>query len=807
MMILIGNVESVSADILKFDQLHVIIIDHTDIITFIDDTTPYETSNSVQVTLSSQLETKDFQLYQESGTNIFRTIVKFTSGAISASNELRVVSENTVTLSKAGLPNDTVKIKLATGTNPNPSYGNNKFTTNSANCDNGLGGDPDGDGICSNWEGPTGLTIGYPSGGPYTLSYPNAGVLELRAPDDNLKDFYLEIDYMQGHKPNVEAIWDVIRAFDSMGIGLHVQIDDEDTSDITTKIPHATCTKFPGSNVPSTSKGFDQIAGSYFGTLSERGSDWNTNGWERKHQVFHYALFTHAQCGSTSSGVGEIGGDEVMITLGVLTDVSEPVSPEHIAGTLMHELGHNLNLNHGGAYGDTKNCKPTHLSVMSYARQWTDLVPNRNLEFSRQIVNLEGDNTLTENTINEQLGIGPYSFDPQEEITWGPTPPLNRAIVGTSDVDWNGINGIETTPYTQNLNTITANGKVVCPSTLDNESLGGHNDLGALVYNIRSDGDWQDGVSVGSGTIIESNFCLPVARILSILPSNSPQPLLDFFNKYRSCQGGRGETDASLILLSFQNATSVNGTVTLTDLENLVELVSNQSSDELTSQDMIIMRLARIDSIMTYLKNTPDDHFKGSKKNLFLNEYAVKTDKIKKDIQVHKLLDVLAGLSNIYNSYSANIINSTTLNNLKSGTADIYLSINKAVLGPALSSGATTSVIYNGKINPINIAELKILLPDLFEDGDIKKDYKTYIKNGNLLITKWEIVDEGGKIRHDVTYLKPLKLQNKNTIDLKPEEVVCNPGFHKVYKPDGKAICVKDTSIPRLVSLGYIKAK
>src|SRR3972149_3086504 len=126
-IILVSNVESAAAaDSLKFDQPHVIIIDHTDVISFIDDIAPFETADFVSVTLSSPLETKSFQLNREPGTNIFRTIVKFTSSATSASNELRVASGNTVTLSKTGFtPNDQIKIKLATGITPNPAYGNN----------------------------------------------------------------------------------------------------------------------------------------------------------------------------------------------------------------------------------------------------------------------------------------------------------------------------------------------------------------------------------------------------------------------------------------------------------------------------------------------------------------------------------------------------------------------------------------------------------------------------------------------------------------------------------------------------------
>jgi uncharacterized repeat protein (TIGR01451 family) len=56
-----------------------------------------------------------------------------------------------------------------------------------------------------------------------------------------------------------------------------------------------------------------------------------------------------------TGGQGEIGGNDY-------------VEFNHDAGTLMHELGHNLNLQHGGS--DGINCKPNYISVMNYDLQF-----------------------------------------------------------------------------------------------------------------------------------------------------------------------------------------------------------------------------------------------------------------------------------------------------------------------------------------------------------------------------------------------------------------------------------------------------
>ena len=401
LIITVGNVESVSADSVKFDQLDHIIVDHSDIISFIDNTSPFE-AGSVSVTLDTPDANppKTFTLYQVSGSNpsLFRTVVKFSTGCTypCLPNELKIsaIPGETVTLSRLGVTSDTVTTKAAVGPPANPQYGNNvaPLSAESANCAQ-YGGDSEvnaggvGDGICDGWESGGNLVISH-LGGTYS---PSGGtMLQLRNPSSSQLDVYVEIDYMQGHRPNVEALWEVIKGFESMGITLHIQLDDEgSTGDL---IPHAATTRWPGSN---SFKGFQQISTTHFGTCAERrtdancaaipSTDWNstsnTGNWKRKAQVFHYGLFAHAPTTGSSTGIGEIGGNDFMITLGVLNNVNELVPPGYIEGTLMHELGHNLNLSHGGAYGDPKNCKPTHMSVMSYSRQLTDLVPNRNLEY------------------------------------------------------------------------------------------------------------------------------------------------------------------------------------------------------------------------------------------------------------------------------------------------------------------------------------------------------------------------------------------------------------------------------------------
>ncbi|MFG2814415.1 hypothetical protein [Streptomyces sp. NPDC048410] len=79
--------------------------------------------------------------------------------------------------------------------------------------------------------------------------------------------------------------------------------------------------------------------------------------------IFHYAISAHnLQAGTPSSGIAPTPGSDLIVSLGSFANQVGTVAEQ--AGTFLHELGHNLNLEHGG--DQNVNNKPQYYSVMNY---------------------------------------------------------------------------------------------------------------------------------------------------------------------------------------------------------------------------------------------------------------------------------------------------------------------------------------------------------------------------------------------------------------------------------------------------------
>jgi hypothetical protein len=156
--------------------------------------------------------------------------------------------------------------------------------------------------------------------------------------------------------------------------------------------------------------------------------------------IFHYVLFGHALAApeldlntglptghpKSVSGVADFPGGDILITLGRWrSDSIDPntgVSNDQVgsqliqAGTLIHELGHNLNLAHAGAV-KSPNCIPNYLSNMNYlyqTRGLTDALNAEHVDYSHGLLTT----VLDETALSETALLGPVGVVPTYKIRY-----------------------------------------------------------------------------------------------------------------------------------------------------------------------------------------------------------------------------------------------------------------------------------------------------------------------------------------------------------------------------------------------------
>ena len=231
------------------------------------------------------------------------------------------------------------------------------------------------------------------------------------------------------------------------------------------------------------------------------------------------------------SGVADLPGNSVLITLGLWDNFVG--TPFVIASTTLHELGHNLNLWHGGppaVWGDATtptvvepNCKPNYLSSMNYMFQVHGLFDNAgaiHLDYSGSAQSSLDENGLVDtslapappayvpawfapsgSTLALSLGVSPATrFCNGVRFSTDPAVPVPSSMARvfapstTAPVDWNG-DGIVNAAGPQNANyDATPTGFEII-----NSSLNGYNDWA----NIRLD---QLGAGRSETKISDGNF-------------------------------------------------------------------------------------------------------------------------------------------------------------------------------------------------------------------------------------------------------------------------------------------------------------
>ncbi len=217
----------------------------------------------------------------------------------------------------------------------------------------------------------------------------------------------VEVDWFTAgdhdHAPSMCELDGVVQAFARRGVTLNIEFSDS--------IPETAALEF--------------IDGSF------SSGEWATiETTYRDHPAgtgWHYGVFIHQYefggTPTTSSGLGELFGDEFMVSLGAWP--GEVGTPFDRAGTFMHELGHNLGLSHSGDQSSSlvAQYKPNLPSVMAYRYQTRGvraqmecegLVPSghpfHQLDYSADhVCTLDIDETALDESVG--IGYGPVDWN------------------------------------------------------------------------------------------------------------------------------------------------------------------------------------------------------------------------------------------------------------------------------------------------------------------------------------------------------------------------------------------------------------
>jgi hypothetical protein len=392
--------------------------------------------------------------------------------------------------------------------------------------------DSDGDGLWDDWE-----QSGIDTNGDGIVDYD----LPALGANPNRKDIFLEIDFMDcaaaggdcaagdthSHRPQTAAVDAVIAAFanapvtnpdGSMGITLHIEVDDT--------ISHQ--------NFLSLGCGF----GTTFDAVKADPANFGPNNPRRF--THHYAIFAHQQASTTtSSGCGELPGNDFIVTLGGWTETAQQQ-----AGTLMHEFGHTLNLRHGG--GDNTNRKPNYLSIMNYEFQTRGIAPTdpdgtgpltARVDFSRADLP-----DLNENSLNEPAGIGDGTDNTRRYCPDG----TSNVGAGTGAIDWNCDNdGGTDTSVAVNVNGDGVTG-----------TLAGWDDWQNLRYTFQNTPDFEDGVHETTVDLVEIDYPthleIPINVEIDIEPKGDVNPI--------NCGNGNGVIPVAILTTDNFDALSVDHT-------------------------------------------------------------------------------------------------------------------------------------------------------------------------------------------------------------------------------------------------------
>ncbi|MFD9722932.1 hypothetical protein [Streptomyces sp. NPDC059072] len=350
------------------------------------------------------------------------------------------------------------------------------------------------------------------------------------------KDIFVELDYSAGSQPSHEAIQAVEHAFavsplpnpdGANGVTLHVDSGGLHDKTAMEGAPEGTCTDGLDNDGVNGLDGSDpdcndrELGVEDFKATCDNGIDDDGDGRPdaqdpdcvvgddlgggnpiafplancnfdaqyfdtkaRNHQllrrkVFNYVLYTTQAAGCNSGGYG--GGTDIIL---YRTD----------PGSLMHELGHNLGLDHAGGAAKP-NCKPNYVSNMNYNLQdgiprtgggtIVDFSPARITVDAKPRDDIQGRSAavlapLVENDLREGRVLEPN--DNFNNFVFSDGAGVMRTVPLNENPDWNGDNpmGFGDDGDAKQIVNIDDAGPADCENASTDETLTGHDDWAAV---------------------------------------------------------------------------------------------------------------------------------------------------------------------------------------------------------------------------------------------------------------------------------------------------------------------------------------
>lgn len=358
--------------------------------------------------------------------------------------------------------------------------------------------DSDGDGLFDTWEEDG---IDFDMDGVPELDLPGEGATSDR------KDLFVEMDVHTSSNVSQSELDQIIAGFDNSpvtnpngidGINLHLAIDE---------------TNLPDRNYAGNKSGsgtvrlqMRQQREDYFGTQSQRSSPIADALIQAKSLVYRYGVvggiltITFDGGSFRPGGMAELPGNDFIITL---------LNPNPLPGdqgrTIMHELGHNLGLRHGGT--DNTNYKPNYFSVMNYMHvfqrpnwgpRWNGNLP---FDYSRSALP-----DVDEFELSESNGIGSdcactagrrFVFGNDNPINPQGNNPIFVGLGGPGDtVDWDVDGQTLTEGFVLDVNRLDEN------TPVNIEVHQGHDDWSNLHYKLRGGRNFDFGaIATGESTL------------------------------------------------------------------------------------------------------------------------------------------------------------------------------------------------------------------------------------------------------------------------------------------------------------------